>query len=75
MSVSSPVTIGFSIEEAKLAKYVTIIGGPGGVPQSAEAELRAAGCQVERIAGADEAETRRMLEQLAAQNKRFRTLG
>lgn len=69
-----PVTIGFSIEEAKSAKYVTIVGGPGGVPQSAEAELRAAGCQVERIAGVDEAETRRMLEQLAAQNKRFRTL-
>ena len=33
-----------------------------------------AGCQVERIAGANEAETRRLLEQLAAQNKRFRTL-
>ena len=69
-----PVTIGFSIEEAKLAQYVTIVGGPGGVPESAEATLRAAGCQVERVAGANEAETRRMLERLAAQNKRFRTL-
>jgi hypothetical protein len=69
-----PVTIGFSIEEAKQAQYVTIVGGPGGVPAEAEQTLRAAGCKVERIAGATETETRRILEQLAAQGKRFRTL-
>jgi hypothetical protein len=68
------VTIGFSIEEAKAAKYVTIVGGTGGVPAEAERTLRAAGCQVERLAGATETETRRLLEQLAGQNKRFRTL-
>ena len=70
-----PVTVGFSIEEAKWARYVTIIGGTqGGVPAEAEQVLRAAGCQVERLAGATETETRRMLEQLAAQRRRFRTL-
>ena len=70
-----PVTVGFSIEEAKWAKYVTIIGGTkGGVPAEAEQILRAAGCQVERLAGATETETRRMLEELATQGRRFRTL-
>ncbi|RME72913.1 MAG: hypothetical protein D6784_12770 [Chloroflexi bacterium] len=69
-----PVTIGFSIEEAKNARYVTIVGGPAGVPGDAEQILRAAGCQVERLAGATESETRQMLEQLAAQGRRFRTL-
>jgi hypothetical protein len=69
-----PVTIGFSVEEAKAAKFVTIVGGPGGVSAEAERILRAAGCQVERIAGATEPETRQMLEQLAGQGKRFRTL-
>ena len=67
-------TIGFDIEQAKTAKYVTIVGGDGGVPINAERVLRAAGCQVERIAGQSEAETRRMLQQLAAQGKRFKTL-
>lgn len=70
-----PVTIGFSIEEAKAAKHVTIVGGPGGVSGQAEQVLRAAGCQVERLAGATETETRQMLEQLAAQGRRYRTLG
>ncbi len=67
-----PVTIGFSVEEAKAAKRVTIVGGVGGVPAEAERILQAAGCQVERIAGATETETRQMLEQLAAQGKRFK---
>ncbi|MEM7344399.1 MAG: N-acetylmuramoyl-L-alanine amidase [Chloroflexota bacterium] len=64
-------TIGFSIEQAKLAKYVTIVGGPAGVPASAERTLRAAGCQVGRVSGNSEADTRRQLERLAAQNRRF----
>jgi len=67
-------TIGFDLEQAKAAKYVTIVGGEGGVPAAAEGVLRAAGCQVERIAGKTEAETRGMLEQLVAQGKRFRSL-
>jgi hypothetical protein len=69
-----PVTVGFSIEEAKSARHVTIVGGPGGVPGQAEQVLRAAGCQVERLAGATETETRQMLEQLVAQGRRYRTL-
>ncbi len=69
-----PVTVGFSIEEAKSAQYVTILGGTAGVPANAEETLRAADCQVERLAGANETETRQMLEQLAAQGRQFRTL-
>ncbi len=69
-----PATIGFSIEEAKSARYVTIVGGPGGVAGEAEQILRAAGCQVERLAGATETETRQLLEGLAAQRQRFKTL-
>jgi hypothetical protein len=64
----------FSVDEAKTAQYVTIVGGPGGVSTADETALKAAGCQVERIAGANETETRRMLNQMAAQNQRFSTL-
>ncbi|MEM7034371.1 MAG: N-acetylmuramoyl-L-alanine amidase, partial [Chloroflexota bacterium] len=67
-------TVGFSIEEAKSAKYVTIVGGPGGVPASAETVLKTAGCKVERLAGRNEEETNQMLYDLIAANKRFRTL-
>jgi hypothetical protein len=69
-----PSVMGFSIEEAKAAKFVTIIGGPGGVPAEAERILQAAGCKVERIAGATETETRQTLEQLAAQGRRFKSI-
>ena len=69
-----PVTMGFSVEEAKLAKAVTIVGGPGGVPASVDATLRAAGCKVDRLAGATQRETREMLEALVSQGKRFRNL-
>ena len=64
-------TVGFSVEQAKLARYVTIVGGPEGVPASAEAELRAAGCQVGRVAGATETETRQMMQRLAAEGRRY----
>ena len=66
--------LGFSLDEAKSARFVTIVGGPGGVPQSAEESLRAAGCQVERVAGPTETDTRRLLEKMAAENRRFLTL-
>ena len=69
-----PVTIGFSVEEAKSAQYVTIVGGTGGVSAEAEQILQAAGCRVERLAGATETDTRRLLEQLSAQGRRFKTL-
>lgn len=66
--------VGFSVEEAKHAKYVTIVGGPGGVPGDTEKFLRAAGCQVERLGGRTQEETNQMLYDLLAQGRRFRTL-
>jgi hypothetical protein len=44
-------TIGFSIEEARLARQVTVLGSSGQIPDSALDDLRAAGCLVERIDG------------------------
>jgi hypothetical protein len=66
--------VGFDLEEAKSAKYVTIVGGAAGVPATAEQILQRAGCRVERIDGRNEAETRQLLEQLAAEGKRFAML-
>ena len=68
-------TVGFSLEEAKHAKYVTIVGDTMGVPGSADLTLRAAGCQVERLAGRTQDETKQILDGLVAANRRFRTLG
>jgi N-acetyl-anhydromuramyl-L-alanine amidase AmpD len=67
-------TAGFSADEAALAQYVTIVGGPAGVPKNVEAELEAAGCKVDRIEGKDEAETKKMLDELAQAGKRFQDL-
>ena len=67
-------TVGFSAEEAQFARYVTIVGGPAGVPAEVETLLRNAGCKVERIAGVDETDTRRILEEMAANNQRFKTI-
>ena len=44
-------TIGFSLDEAKLASKVTIIGSPQSVPEETIQEIREAGCYVERITG------------------------
>jgi N-acetyl-anhydromuramyl-L-alanine amidase AmpD len=62
---------GFSANEATQAAYVTIIGGPLGVSKKVEDQLKAADCRVDRIAGKDEADTRRMLDELVQQGKRF----
>lgn len=64
---------GFDPNEAAMARYVTIIGRPPGVPQLVEEGLKARGCQVERIAGDDAAETQRVLDELAHQKRRFLT--
>jgi septal ring factor EnvC (AmiA/AmiB activator) len=66
-------TVGFSLDEAKLAEYVTIVGGPGGTPGDVDDKLRAAGVKVERIAGADFADTKRQLDSLADSGRRFRS--
>ncbi len=44
-------TIGFSIQEAALAKKVTIIGGEQTFPDDALSALRANGCIVDRVTG------------------------
>ena len=64
-------TVGFSAEDAAQAQYVTIVGGTSGVSEEVENELKAAGCQVERIAGKDDAEMKRILDQMAQQGRRF----
>lgn len=44
-------TVGFSINEASLAKQVTVIGNPQSIPEEILEDLRQAGCKVERISG------------------------
>lgn len=67
-------TAGFSVDAAKAARYVTIVGGIAGVNQQAEDAIRAAGSQVERLAGRDFAETKALLDQLAASGRKFMTI-
>lgn len=67
-------TAGFSLDDAMTARFVTIVGGPAGVSVEAEEQLRAAGCQVERLAGVDYADTKRILDSLAQSGQRFRSL-
>ncbi len=50
------------------------MGGDAGVSGQAEQTLRAAGAKVERIAGADFADTQRILDDMAARGQRFLTL-
>ncbi len=66
-------TIGFDVEEAKTAKYVTIVGDVARIPASVEQVLRAAGCKVERVDGQTEVGTRLILQQMAAQGRRFKS--
>jgi hypothetical protein len=61
-------TAGFAVEEALAAQHVTIVGGELGVNAADEARLRAGGCVVHRLAGADEADTRAKLAALIASN-------
>jgi hypothetical protein len=67
-------TCGFSVDDAMRARRVTIIGGPGGVSMEAEERLVAAGCQVERLAGKDEVETKKLMDDLAKAGRRFLSL-
>jgi N-acetyl-anhydromuramyl-L-alanine amidase AmpD len=64
-------TTGFSIDDAVKARYVTIVGGPGGVSLETEQFLIQSGCIVERIEGADEAETKKIFDELAKKGQRF----
>lgn len=66
--------IGFSLNDAKNAEYVTIVGSEAGITAAEERALLDAGCKVERIAGGSEEETGRILSELARLGRRFRTL-
>lgn len=64
-------TVGFSVEDAKYAEYVTIVGNEAGVSAAEEGYLRTHGCHVERVAGRDEDETGRLLAEMVRQGRRF----
>lgn len=64
--------IGFSLNDARNAEYVTIVGSEAGISAAEEKALQNSGCKVERIAGRDEEETSRMLSELASLGRRFR---
>jgi hypothetical protein len=66
-------TVGFSLDDAMQADYVTIVGGPLGVSSEAEGLLSAAGCKVERVAGDTFEETKALLDQMAEEGRRFLT--
>ncbi|MEM7343429.1 MAG: N-acetylmuramoyl-L-alanine amidase [Chloroflexota bacterium] len=70
LSVFRP-SLGFSVDDAMNAEYVTIVGGPLGISSEAEAKIRATGSKVERIAGNSEQATKALLDNLARQRKRF----
>ena len=59
-------TTGFKTRDAMQAQHVVIVGGPAGVSGQDEAYLRAAGCNVHRLAGANESETKALLDDLVA---------
>ena len=61
-------TTGFSVEHAKQSQAVLIVGGTAGVSGEEEAKLRANGVEVHRLAGANEAETKAMLDDLVAKD-------
>ena len=42
-------TVGFSLEEARMASLVTIVGGEGAISSEALSMLRASGCHVQRL--------------------------
>jgi len=61
-------TTGFSVKHAKQSQVVLIVGGNAGVSGEEEASLRANGVEVHRLAGANEAETKAMLDDLVAKD-------
>jgi hypothetical protein len=68
------VIYGISVEQAKRAKMVTIVGGVSGVGEEVERDLLDAGCRVERISGKDSAENDAILRGMAQRGQRFPSL-
>lgn len=64
-------TCGFSLEEAMQAEFVTIVGDTLAISPQTERKIRAAGCKVERVAGKNPRETKKMLEAMASEGSRF----
>ena len=60
--------VGFSVEEARLAERVTIIGSETDISAAIENQLRNAGCEVNRFQMADASELLVMAAELASKN-------
>ncbi len=67
-------TTGYSITDARLAQYVSIVGNEQGVSKEIELELKRCGCVVERIAGTSGDEIKSQLDGLVSNKTRFRTI-
>ncbi len=67
------VTHGFSVDDAKVSRFVTLVGDTSGVDQTAEQILLDAGCRVERIAGRNPAESAQVLTEMAHRGQRFQS--
>jgi hypothetical protein len=63
--------VGFSPNEAALARYITIVGNEQGVTAAIEQALKTAGCVVDRVSGKDGEETQAQLISMAQHNQRF----
>jgi len=66
-------TAGFSVDDARQAEYVTIVGGANGVSLAVEQALRSSGSKVDRLTGTDADDLKRILDELARTGRRFRT--
>ncbi len=64
-------TVGFSVEDARNAEFVTIVGGEAGLSLQMDRGLEEHGCRVERIAGGSEEETAHLLNEMAQSGRRF----
>jgi hypothetical protein len=67
-------TCGFSVEAARHAEFVTIVGDESAIPPAVEDELRLAGCIVERITAGDATALKALLDQMAENGQRFWTI-
>ncbi len=58
--------VGFSVEQARYALHVTIVGDTNAVSEGAEQELRDAGCLVTRLTASDSYALENLFKQLIA---------
>ena len=64
-------TVGFDLEEAKLASRVTLLGGAIASDDVVEKELQSAGCLVDRIDCRGPKDARRILDGMVRRGQRF----